>query len=666
MSNEHLLNPRLPRLWHGGDYNPEQWPSKVWDDDVRLMQTARCNVATIGIFSWSKLEPTEGRFDFAWMDDVIERLSQGDRWFILATPSAAPPAWLSRRYPETLRTGADGVRRRHGNRVNYNLASPIYREKTRDIARRLAERYGAHPRLLAWHMSNEYGGADYGEESAAAFRLWLQRKFGTLDALNAAYWTTFWSHTHTDWEEIHPPGAPYGEESIQGLTVDWQRFVTDQTIDFMLNEAAPLRELSPEIPITTNMMGTYPGLDYRKFAPYIDFTSWDSYPAFQGGLEETKIWVAAAFKHDLTRSIKPTMPWLLMESTPSSGNWYPYMALKRPGMHRLEAVQAVAHGADGVQYFQWRQSRGSQEQLHGGVVGHAGDEGTRVFQEVKAVGEELESLAHLVGTQVDAEVAIVYDWEVRWAIDAASGPVRGSKKYEETCIEHYRAFWQAGVPVDVIGLDHPLDRYKVVVAPMAYSLRPGFIERIKAFVEAGGTFVTTYLTGWVDENSLVYEGGFLAPLRNLLGIWSEELDVLYPGQSKASEFVDDNDLGLAGQFTATDFCELVHLTTAKAAATYAEDFYEGRPSVTVNRVGDGFAYYVASRTEPTFNDAFLTAIAQRAGVETFLLPPGVTVQRRVGGGHEFHFFLNATPNSVSFSTERFGKVELSPWGSEVK
>ncbi|AIE86080.1 beta-galactosidase [Fimbriimonas ginsengisoli] len=666
MSNEHLLNSRLPRLWHGGDYNPEQWPSQVWDDDVRLMQTARCNVATIGIFSWSKLEPSEGRFDFAWMDDVIDRLSRGDRWFILATPSAAPPAWLSRRYPETLRTGADGVRRRHGNRVNYNLASKVYREKTREIARRLSERYGAHPRLLAWHMSNEYGGADYGEESASAFRLWLQRKFGTLDALNAAYWTTFWSHTYTDWEEIHPPGAPHGEESIQGLTVDWQRFVTDQTIDFMLNEAAPLRELSPEVPITTNMMGTYPGLDYRKFASHIDFTSWDSYPAFQGGLEETKIWVAAAFKHDLTRSIKPKMPWLLMESTPSSGNWYPYMALKRPGMHRLEAVQAVAHGADGVQYFQWRQSRGSQEQLHGAVVGHAGDEGTRVFQEVKAVGEELESLAHLVGTQVDAEVAIVYDWEVRWAIDAASGPVRESKKYEETCIEHYRAFWQAGVPVDVIGLDDPLDRYKVVVAPMAYSLRPGFAERVKAFVEAGGTFVTTYLTGWVDENSLVYEGGFLSPLRELLGIWSEELDVLYPGHSKASEFVDDNDLGLAGQFTASDFCELIHLTTAKAAATYAEDFYEGRPSVTVNRVGDGLAYYVASRTEPTFNDAFLTAIAQKAGVETFLLPTGVTVQRRVGGGREFHFFLNATPNSVSFSTERSGKVELPPWGAEVR
>jgi beta-galactosidase len=657
-----FLNPRFPQLWHGGDYNPEQWPESIWDDDVRLMQASRFHVATLGIFSWARLEPEEGRFEFGWMDDVIERLTSGDRWFILATPSAAPPAWLSRKYPETLRTGADGVRRRHGNRVNYNLGSDVYREKTREIARRLAERYGKHPRLLGWHLSNEYGGEDYGPESAAAFREWLREKFGTLDALNAAYWTSFWSHTYSDWEEIDPPGEPHGETSIQGLTVDWMRFVTDQTVDFMLNEAAPLRELSPGVPVTTNMMGTYPGLNYRKFAPHLDFTCWDSYPAFKGGLRETQIWANAAFKHDLTRCLNPDGKWMLMECTPSSGNWYPYMALKPPGMHRFEALQAVAHGADGVQYFQWRQSRGSQEQLHGAVVGHAGGEDTRVFKDVRQVGIELEELHEVTGSKVVAEVAVIYDWEVRWSIDAASGPIRGNKGYEETAVEHYRAFWQVGMPVDVIGMDDELDKYKVVVAPMAYSIRPGFADRVARFVQNGGTFVTTYLTGWVDENSLVFEGGFLSPLKNVLGVWSEELDVLYPEQKRVCEFAGDY------RYQASDFCELVHLTTAKAIATYDDGFYAGRPSITLNQFGKGRAYYVASRNEPAFNDGFLTTVARESGVTRLAIPltTGVSIQRRVGEKGDFLFFLNANDHPAKVSTTDWGEIELPAWGAMVK
>lgn len=270
MPASNLLNPRLPAIWHGGDYNPEQWPEEVWDEDTRLMQTAHFRVATLGVFSWAKLEPSEGKYEFGWLDDVTERLSAADRYFILATPSAAAPAWMSHRYPETLRTGPDRIRRLHGNRVNYNLGSSLYREKVRSVARKLAERYGDHPRLLAWHVSNEYGGADYSAETLNQFRKWLRNRYGTLDALNAAYWTTFWSHSYSDWDEIDAPGAPYGESSIHGLTVDWQRFVTDQTVEFMLNETAILRELSPHVPVTTNFMGTYPGLNYRRFGPHLD------------------------------------------------------------------------------------------------------------------------------------------------------------------------------------------------------------------------------------------------------------------------------------------------------------------------------------------------------------------------------------------------------------
>lgn len=661
MTDRNLLNSRLPTLWHGGDYNPEQWPRAVWDEDVRLMGESRFRVATLGVFSWAKLEPEEGRFDFEWLDEIIDRLDRADRYFILATPSAAQPGWMSRKYPEVLRAGPDRVRRLHGNRVNYNYSSPIYRERSRDMARRLAERYGDHPRLLAWHLSNEYSGADYGAESIAAFRLWLRERYGSLDALNAAYWATFWSHTYSDWEELDAPGMPHGETAVPALTVDWWRFVTDQTVSFMQNEGAPLRELSPHVPHTTNMMSTYPGLDYRKFAPHLDFASWDSYPAFDGPFEATPTWVGTAFKHDLVRCLNADRKFMLMEISPSSSNWYSSMAIKAPGIHRFEALQAIAHGADGVQYFQWRASRGSQEQFHGAVVGHAGGAEARVFRDVKRVGEDLDSFAEVAGSRVRAEVAILYDWEARWALDAACGPVLREKGYEATAIAHYRPFWESGISVDVIGMDDALDGYRVVVAPMAYSLRPGFAERVRAFVERGGTFVTTYLSGWTDASSLVFEGGFLGPLKETLGIWSEELDALSPEEHRTVHFD-----GTA--YAAHDLCELIHTTTAETLATYASGFYAGRPALTLNRLGSGRAYYVASRNEGSFTAALIGRITRESGVVSYGedLPAGVTVQYRRGEGREWTFFLNATPEPKAVSSAAWGEIALAPWDVQVR
>lgn len=665
MSHIEPINFRLSGLWHGGDYNPEQWPPNVWDEDVRLMKEARCRVATLGVFSWSKLEPAEGRFEFGWLDEVISRLEAADRYFILATPSAAPPAWMARAYPEILRTGPDRVRRRHGNRVNYSLWSPVYREKTRTIARELARRYGQHPRLLAWHVSNEYGGDDYGPHTITAFRQWLREKYETLDALNAAYWTAFWSHVYTDWEEIDAPGEPYAESSIHGLTLDWRRFITDSTLDFMLNEAAPLREFSPDVPVTTNFMGTYPGLDYRRFTPHIDFSCWDSYPAFAGPLEDTSTWLSVAFKHDLTRCLSPNGRWAMMECSPSSSNWYRAMSLKRPGMHRFEVLQAIAHGADGALYFQWRQSRGCQEQHHGAVVNHGTTTNGRVFQEVRGVGIELDSLADLAGAEVVADVALVYDWTSRWALEASCGPTLGNKGYEATCQAHYRAFWEAGIAVDIVGQDADLSRYRVVVAPMAYSLSPGFAERVKEFVRGGGFFVATYLSGWTDQNGLIFEKGYLGPLREVLGIWSEETDALLPGRVNE---VRVSGLGIDGAFEAVEFCELIHLAGAQCLGEYQEDFYAGRPAVTVNALGRGRAFYVASRNEQAFTSAFLQAVAREAGVLPLVadLPAGVTVQRRVGASQEWLFFMNASPIGQVVSTPDWGSIQLPPWAVEIR
>jgi beta-galactosidase len=660
-----LLNSKLPALWHGGDYSPEQWPRETIREDMRLMNLAHCQVATMGMFAWARFEPSEGRYDFGWLDDAIEAIEKADRWFILATPSAAPPAWLSRKYPETLRTGVDRVRRLHGNRVNFNPGSEIYREKTRIAATALAERYGKHPRLLAWHLSNEYGGEDYGPESTAGFRLWLRKKFNDdLDALNKAYWSAFWGHIYHDWDEIDLPGGPYGETSMSGLDLDWRRFVTDQTLEFMLNEAGPLKELSPDVPITTNMMGSYDGLDYRKFAPHLDFISWDSYPASKTSLQEPRTWVETSFRHNLMRSLKPDQPWLLIESTPSPGNWFDVMQLKRPGLHRFEALHAVAHGADGVMYFQWRQSRGGLEQYHGAVVSHGGGEGTRVFAEVQQVGAELEQLRGVVGSTIKSQVAVMFDWECRWAVENASGPLRKPKGYEATAIEFHRAVSQAGAMADLIGMDDELDRYKVVIAPMAYCVSQAFVERVRQFVRKGGVFVTTYLSAWTDENCLVHESGFLSPLTEVLGIRSEEMDALFPYQSNRVMALENNELGLSGEFEARDFCELIHTTTARAVAMFGNDFYAGRPALTVNRYGSGLGVYVASRNEAGFQDALMTALFKRAGVTSQTedrLPAGVTMMTRTNGDSSHCFLINATPHPVSV----FENVELTPFEVRV-
>lgn len=655
-----FISSKLPTIWHGGDYNPEQWNPSVWDEDMALMRESRFKVATIGVFSWAKLEPREGEFDFGWLDNVIEKLTVADRYFILATPSAAAPAWMARKYPEILRTGADRVRRLHGNRVNYNFCSPAYRQKSALIARKLAERYGDHPRLLAWHLSNEYGGEDYSSQTIAAFREWLKEKYGTLEALNDAYWSTFWSHCYTDWEQIEAPGNPIGEVSIQGLTVDWKRFTTDITVDFMLNEAAPLREISPDVPHTTNMMGTFPGLDYRKFTSHLDFASWDSYPGFGGFLDETSVWISVAFKHDLTRGLAKNRKWMLMECTPNSSNWYETMSAKRPGVHKFEALQAIAHGADGVQYFQWRQSRGSQEQFHGAVVNHGTTNNGRIFNEVKQAGLAIEELSHLAGSTKRADVAIIYDWASRWALDAAVGPIQGDKGYEQTCIDFYRLFWEAGVSVDVIGLNDPLEQYKWVVAPMLYSLSVKDATALADYVQSGGTLLSTYLTAWTDENSLVHADGYLAPLKKVFGIWSEELDALPSCQrmSVRTGFHDES-----GSFEASDFCELIHTTSAQTIAWYDEGFYAGRPSATVNDFGGGRAYYVASRNEKRFNRELISTILDELHIEhlTGKIPDGVNRQIRCSGSIEYHFYLNASPILREVESAEWGGFCLQPW-----
>jgi beta-galactosidase len=677
------INPRFPHFLHGGDYNPDQWPPEIWREDMRLMKLANCNAMSVGIFAWTRLEPEEGFFDFSWLDTVMDLLTQNDAYAVVATPSGARPAWMSQKYPEVLRVRPERLRNQHGVRHNHCPTSPVYREKTALINRMLAERYASHSALLVWHISNEYSGECHCELCQNAFRAWLKQRYhNDLDLLNKSWWAAFWSHTYTAWEQIESP-SPTGEMALHGLALDWKRFVTDQTIDFYRNEIAPLRELTPQIPITTNLMGFFPGLNYQKFARELDVVSWDNYPVWHTTGSDAQLGMQIAFAHDLNRSLKGGKPFMLMESTPSNTNWQPVPKLKRPGMHKLSSLQAVAHGSDTVQYFQWRKSRGSSEKFHGAVVDHVGHEHTRVFQDVAELGEILQQLDPVIGTTTRPEVAILYDWENRWAIEEmeALGRDRERRGYWCTALECYQPFWTRGIPVDVIAEEDDFRAYKLIVAPMLYMLKPGVAARLRSFVEQGGRLVATYWSGLVDETDLCFLGGWPGDgLRQLFGIWDEETDTLAPGEHNRMIAAPENELGLSGSYAVKDYCALIHAEGARVLAAYGDDFYAGRPALTANDFGQGRAYYIAARTEEPFLSDFFGKLAGDLSLQTALptaLPAGVSAQARSDGKQRFIFVMNFNPAPVALDLGAAayinlitgkpvtGMIELPAYGVEI-
>lgn len=674
------LFPKVAALLHGADYNPEQWENYpgIIEKDITMMQQAKCNVMSVGIFSWAKLEPREGEYDFAWLDAVIEKLYAAGIHIFLATPSGARPAWMSQKYPEVLRVGRDRVPALHGGRHNHCMTSPVYREKTLKINRLLAERYSQHPAVLGWHISNEYGGECHCGLCQQKFRDWLKARYKTLDALNHAWWSTFWSHTYTDWSQIESP-APQGEVSIHGLNLDWRRFNTAQVSDFCRHEVAPLKAVNADLPVTTNFMEYFYDYDYWQLAKEIDFISWDSYPMWHREKEETTLACYTAMYHDMMRSLKGGKPFVLMESTPSTTNWQPISKLKKPGMHILSSLQAVAHGADSVQYFQWRKSRGSVEKFHGAVIDHVGHLDTRVGREVSKLGDMLARLSAVAGCRTEARVAIVFDQQSRWAMDDAAGPRNMGLEYEKTVNEHYRPFWEKGIAVDVIDADQPLSQYALVIAPMLYMVRQGFAERAEAFVAEGGHLVTTYWSGIVDETDLCFTGGFPGPLRKLLGIWAEEIDCLGEGERNLVQGLAGNASGLQGPYQVRHLCELIHTETAQALATYRDDFYAGRPAVTVNRFGNGKAWHVASRNDLQFQRDFFAGIINELALPQAVdadFPPGVVATARTDGESTWVFVQNFTAQQQLITLPEgytdsmtdavaVGETVLLPWDCRV-
>ncbi|WP_339253765.1 beta-galactosidase [Paenibacillus sp. FSL P2-0136] len=652
-----MINEKLPKIWYGGDYNPEQWEAPVWAEDERMFKLAGIDVATINVFSWALIQPSEDTYDFSGLDELIDRLYKNGTYVCLATGTGAHPAWMAHRYPEVTRVDVQGRKRKFGGRHNSNPNSAVYRKYAALLAGKLAERYKDHPGLVAWHISNEYGGYDYSEQSEAAFRVWLKERYGTLDALNKAWNTRFWGHTFYDWEEIVVPNELSEEwggnrTNFQGISLDYRRFMSDSLLECYILEYKAIKEHSQDIPVTTNMMGFYPELDYFKWAKYLDVISWDNYPSLDTPVSHT------AMTHDLMRGLKNGQPFMLMEQTPSQQNWQPYNSLKRPGVMRLWSYQAVARGADTVLFFQLRRSIGACEKYHGAVIEHVGHEHTRVFRECAELGRELKSLgSELLDARSAAQIGIIYDWENRWALDLSSGP-SVALKYVDEVHKYYDALYQQNIEADMIGVEEDLSRYKIVIAPVLYMVKPGFAEKVEAFVQAGGTFITTYFSGIVNENDLVTVGGYPGELRKVLGIWAEEIDALLPGMS--NEIVMNKEWGALNRSYACGLlCDLIHPEGAEVLAQYGADFYKGMPALTVNSFGAGKAYYVATSPDAAFLRGFLANLCADNGIAPLVsAPEGIESVQRVKDGVSYLFLLNHSAEELRADIGTLERTDL--------
>lgn len=640
------------RLAFGADYNPEQWPREVWEEDVRAMRRAGVNIVSLAIFSWARLQPQENVWTFDWLDQVMDLLHSHGIAVDLATATASPPPWLTTKHPEILPVDRDGRTLWPGARQHWRPTSPIFREHALRLVRAMAERYGAHPALAAWHVSNELGCHnvyDFSDDAAAAFRVWLRDRYGTLEELNRAWATAFWSQGYAAWEEILPPrlAASYPNPTQQ---LDFKRFSSDVLKDYLRAERGVLTELTPGIPVTTNfmIMGETSGMNYADWAREVDFVSNDHY-LLTGPQAQDEL----SFSANLTGSLAGGEPWFLMEHSTSAVNWQRVNLAKRPGGLARDSLTHVAYGADAVCYFQWRQSMAGAEKYHSGMIPHAGTD-SEVFRAVVDLGATLEALAPIAGTRRRrAAAAIVFDWDSWWASELDSHPT-SLLRYRQEALDWYSAFAAAGVRVDVIGSADSFSHYDLVVAPILHVVPGALAERLRDFVAAGGHLVTTYFSGIVDENDHVWLGGYPGPLRELLGIRIEEFGPLLDGDRV------DLDLGVSGTLWS-DRIDVVG-PDVKIVASYTSGDHAGRPAVTTRLVGPGSASYVSTRLGPGGLGPVLSQLLSFSGVRAELpaaVAGAVELAVRAGDDADYWFLINRTDRSVTV-TGVAGEVLQAP------
>jgi beta-galactosidase len=636
----HSRWPRLDGLAYGGEYNPEQWPEEVWEQDVALMREAGVTLVSVGIFSWGTLEPRPGEYEFGWLDQVLDLLHGAGIAVDLGTPTAAPPPWFLHRHPEARPVTRDGLVLGGGSRQAYCPSSPAYAAAAGEITRRLARRYGTHPAVVLWHVNNEYGaplGECYCETSAAAFRAWLRDRYGELDALNDHWGATFWSNRHGDWDEIDVPRTSTSVvDPAQRL--DFARFSSAALLDCFRRERDILHELSPGIPVTTNFMANNcKSVDYWRWAPEVDVISNDNYLS----AEDPESRVGLAMSADLTRSLAGGGPWLLMEHSTSAVSWQPRNIAKRPGEMRRNSLAHVARGADGALFFQWRAGRIGAEKHHSAMLPQGGT-GTRVWREVVALGAEIASLAELRGTVVEPDIALVWDWESWWAQELEWRP-SVDLGYLERIRAWYEAALRAGLTADFAHAEADLSRYRLVVVPALYLTTERAAANMRRYVEGGGTLVVSCFSGIVDDSDRVYPGPYPGALRDVLGLTVEEWLPMRAGDRVCLTW---DEPGIS-QPAADAWSEAVVLAGAKPVAWYADGPAAGGPAITRYDLGEGRSWYVSARTDAPTTAAVLAAACGSAGLNPPASPaqPGawprdLEIIRRTDGRRRFVMLIN--------------------------
>ncbi|MCA5892255.1 beta-galactosidase [Isoptericola sp. NEAU-Y5] len=646
-------NAGLTGLGFGGDYNPEQWPDEVRLEDLELMREAGVNLVSVAIFSWATLEPREGELDWGWLDETLDRLHTTGIQVALATATASPPPWLTRKHPEILPRLADGTVLHQGGRQSYAVTHPVHRDYALRMATRVAERYRDHPALALWHVDNEIGchvPRDYSDAAAAAFRDWLRERYTTVDALNEAWGTAFWSQRYGSFHDVLPPlVAPTFANPTQQL--DFDRFSSDALLDYYRDLRDTLRAITPHVPTTTNLMATSAtkGMDYFSWAPELDVVANDHYTV----AADAERYVELAFSADLSRGVAGGAPWILMEHSTSAVNWQPRNHAKAPGEMLRDSLAHVARGADSVMFFQWRASRAGAEKYHSAMVPHAGRD-TDVWRDVVHLGRTLRSLGEVRGSRVRARTALVVDWPSWWGAELDSHPTQ-ELRYIDQVQAWYRALWRRGVTVDLVPPHADLGGYDLVVLPTTYLVTDADAANVAAAARRGATVAITYFSGVVDEHDHVRLGGYPGAFRDLLGVRTEEFVTL-----QAGETVTVSGKVVGGTSQVDLWTEKTRLADGtEAVATYDDGVLRGRPAVTRRETGSGRAWYVGARLDEGGLDALVGTLVDEAGVAPDVAAPaGVEVVRRWSDdaapgqrtGTSWLFAINHTDTDATLGT----------------
>ncbi|MBG6212447.1 beta-galactosidase [Cryobacterium sp. CAN_C3] len=639
----------------GCDYNPEQWSPEVWVEDVALMQEAGVDLVAINIFGWSQLEPSPGEYDFAALDAIIELLHAGGIRVNLGTGTSSPPPWLTTLHPEMLPMAEDGTTRFPGGRQAWCSSSAVFRERALALVEKVAERYGRHPAIALWHVSNELGCHNalcYCDDTAAAFRTWLQDRYGSIDALNAAWGTSFWSQRYGQWNEILTPRITLSSRN-PGQVLDFHRFSSDELLEYYRRETAVLRRLSA-VPVTTNFMVTthIKNLDYWSWAPEVDVIANDHYLDIRLADPTTEL----AFAADLTRGLAGGKPWLLMEHSTGAVNWQPVNLAKTPGQMARNSLTHVARGADAVCFFQWRASLQGSEKFHSALLPHAGTD-TVLWRDVVELGAAIDRLGELAGTTVVADAAIIFSWQAQWAGDGESRPSH-EVRYLDQVLTAYTALHELGITVDVISPDADLSGYRLVVAPALYLVTDGQAANLADFVAGGGHALVTFYSGIVDEDDRVRTGGYPGAFRDLLGITVEEFAPLAPGRQ----------VTLDSGATASLWVERLRPTGAEVIASYLDGPLPGIPAVTRNGHGAGTAWYLATALDAEALRDQMRTIAQQARV-TAIGPESdgtVEVVRRTSDTASYLFIINHGGTELTLPATGHDLITGDPIGHVVR